>query len=197
VPVSTVPVLGLPGGMGGKLPQPSRSTRRSPRSACRSKPRRQTRTGAIRRLRARYLGRRPSLGVTPPTAPSPDGLGPNADRTGLPDAQVAGQGKHPRRHGSVMPVPRQVRPLCPTTWPEAGTARLAPTTHRTRRARSSRRRPPALLGRTPRRFTEAPPQGVSRARPGTRAGRGLPADRGTRLMHEIIPYYAQRPAGIP
>ena len=44
---------------------------------------------------------------------------------------------------------------------------------------------------------EAPPQGVSRARPGTRAGRGLPADRGTRLMHEIIPYYAQRPAGIP
>jgi hypothetical protein len=26
---------------------------------------------------------------------------------------------------------------------------------------------------------------------------GLPADRGTRLMHEIIPYYAQRPAGIP
>src|SRR6476659_8105946 len=65
------------------------------------------------------------------------------------------------------------------------------------RARSSRRRPPALLGRTPRRCTEAPPQGVSRVRPGTRAGRGLPADRGTRLMHEIIPYYAQRPAGIP
>ena len=33
--------------------------------------------------------------------------------------------------------------------------------------------------------------------PGTRAGRGGLADSGTRVMHEIIPDYAQRPAGIP
>jgi len=95
-------------------------------------------------------------------------------------------GAHSRRSSTARPVYHLFGYRPPVHCHEPG-----------RRARSSRRRPPALLGRTPRRCTEAPPQGVSRARPGTRAGRGLPADRGTRLMHEIIPYYAQRPAGIP
>ena len=67
-----------------------------------------------------------------------DDLGSSADRTGLPDALAAGQGKHSRQHGHVMPVPRQARPPCPTGVPKAGTATPEPAAHRTRRRIGSR-----------------------------------------------------------
>src|ERR1700748_1458507 len=38
----------------------------------------------VRRLRAHYFGRRPSLGAIAPTALSPDDLGPSADQAGHP-----------------------------------------------------------------------------------------------------------------
>jgi hypothetical protein len=59
---------------------------------------------AERRVRARYLGRRPSLGDTSAdSATSRDDLGPSADRSGLPGAQAAGQGSTPGGMGPSSP----------------------------------------------------------------------------------------------
>jgi hypothetical protein len=91
------------------------------------------------RLRACYLGRRPSLGVTPPTAP-PSGMTSGPALTG-PACRTPGRtaGQHPRRHRPVIPVPSQLRPLRRTASPEAGTATPAPTTSNTPPDRQPRR----------------------------------------------------------
>jgi hypothetical protein len=50
-------------------------------------------------------------------------------------------GQHARRHGPVMPVPRQVRRPCRTALPKAGTATPAPAAYRTRRRIGARAGP--------------------------------------------------------
>jgi hypothetical protein len=105
--------------------------------------------------------------------------------TGQPDlADLCGA--HSRRSNTARPVYHLFGYRPPGALPRARTTRqIEPSS------------PPGAAGPHAAALHRSAAARVSRARPGTRAGRGLPADRGTRLMHEIIPYYAQRPAGIP